>query len=79
MASKWIDERDMRFLLFEVFNIGETLLGKGRYADHDADTVNMTLDAAAKLAVNDIAPTYPDEVQRKPIEAVFKDGKVYAP
>ncbi|HEY9159940.1 MAG TPA: acyl-CoA dehydrogenase [Desulfomonilia bacterium] len=79
MASKWIDERDIRFLLHEVFNIGETLLGKGRYADHDADTVNMTLDAAAKLAVNDIAPTYPDEVQRKPVEATFKDGKVYAP
>jgi alkylation response protein AidB-like acyl-CoA dehydrogenase len=79
MASKWIDERDIRFLLFEVFNIGETLLGKGRYADNDADTVNMTIDAAAKLAVNEIAPTYPDEVQKKPVEATFKEGKVFAP
>jgi hypothetical protein len=27
----------------------------------------------------EIAPTYPDEVHRKPVEATFKDGKVYAP
>jgi len=79
MASLWIDVRDIKFQLFEVLKIQETLLGKGRYVDHDADTCNMVLDQAAKLAEQDIAPTYPDEVHRKPIEATFKDGKVYAP
>jgi alkylation response protein AidB-like acyl-CoA dehydrogenase len=79
MASKWVDERDMRFILHEVFNIQELLLGKAPFEDHDTDMVNMVLDAAAKFAENEIAPTYPDEVHRKPIEAVFKDGKVYAP
>jgi len=79
MASLWIDERDIKFQLYEVFNIGETILGKGRYADHDADMCNMVLDQAQKFAENDIAPTYPDEVHRKPVEAVFKDGKVFAP
>ena len=79
MASKWIDERDSRFVLYEVFNIGETLLGKAPFEDHDTDMVGMVLDAAAKFAENEIAPTYPDEVHRKPVEAVFKDGKVYAP
>jgi hypothetical protein len=78
MASKWVDERDMRFILHEVFNIQELLLGKAPFEDHDTDMVNMVLDAAAKFAENEIAPTYPDEVHRKPIEAVFKDGKVYA-
>ena len=79
MASQWVDLRDLKFILHEVFKIGEGILGKGKFADHDADMVNMVLDQAAKFTENDIAPTYPDEVQRKPVEAVFKDGKVYAP
>ncbi len=79
MASLWIDERDIKFQLHEVFNIGETLLGKGRYTDHDVDMCNMVLDQAQKFAEVEIAPTYPDEVHRKPVEAVFKDGKVFAP
>ena len=79
MASKWIDERDLRFLLHEVFQIGDELLGKGPYADHDTEVVNMVLSEAAKLAENAIAPTYPDEVQRKPVEAEFKDGVVKVP
>ncbi|MDD5169344.1 MAG: acyl-CoA dehydrogenase [Syntrophales bacterium] len=79
MASQWVDERDARFILHEVLNIGETLLGKAPFEDHDTDMVNMVLDAAVKFAENEIAPTYPDEVHRKPVEAVFKDGKVYAP
>jgi len=66
-------------LLFELFKIQEELLGKGQFADHDTDMVNMVLDAATKFAENEIAPTYPDEVHGKPVEAVFKDGKVYAP
>jgi hypothetical protein len=79
MASLWVDERDIKFQLHEVFNIGETLLGKGRYTDHDVDMCNMVLDQAQKFAEVEIAPTYPDEVHRKPVEAVFKDGKVFAP
>jgi len=79
MASLWIDERDIKFQLNEVFNIGETILGKGRYVDHDLDMCNMVLDQAQKFAEAEIAPTYPDEVHRKPVEAVFKDGKVFAP
>jgi hypothetical protein len=79
MASLWVDERDIKFQLHEVFNIGETLLGKGRYTDHDVDMCNMVLDQAQKFAEVEIAPTYPDEVPRKPVEAVFKDGKVFAP
>jgi hypothetical protein len=79
MASLWIDLRDIKFQLFEVFKMGETLLGKGRYADYDVDTCNMVLDQAAKFAEQEIAPTYPDEVHRKPVEATWKDGKVTTP
>ena len=79
MASQWVDERDLKFQLFEMFKIGETLLGKGRYVDHDVDMCNMVLDQAQKFAELEIAPTYPDEVQRKPVEAEFKEGKVIVP
>ena len=79
MVSQWVNERDYKFVLHEVFKIGDELLGKGPFQDHDADMVNMVIDAAAKLGENEIAPTYPDEVHGKPVEAVFKDGKVYAP
>ncbi len=78
MASQWIDERDIRFLLHEVFNIGD-LLGKAPFEDHDADMVNMVLTEAAKLTENEIAPTYPDEVQGKPVEVKFENGKVTVP
>jgi len=79
MSSLWVDERDSKFLLHEVLKIGENLLGKPPFEDHDVDMVNMVLTEAAKLTENEIAPTYPDEVQGKPVEAVFKDGKVYVP
>jgi alkylation response protein AidB-like acyl-CoA dehydrogenase len=79
MASLWVDLRDIKFQVFEVLKIGETLLGKGRYADFDVDTCNMVLDQAAKFSELELAPTYPDEVHRKPVEATFKDGKVTTP
>ncbi|MBN2283338.1 MAG: acyl-CoA dehydrogenase [Deltaproteobacteria bacterium] len=79
MASQWLDERDMRFLLHEVLKIGDELLGKARFSDHDADMVNMVLSEGAKYTENELAPTYPDEVHRKPVEVVFKDGNVYVP
>jgi alkylation response protein AidB-like acyl-CoA dehydrogenase len=70
--------RDMKFLIHEVFKI-ETLLGKPPYEDHDVDMINMVLTEGEKLTENEIAPTYPDEVNRKPVEARFENGKVYAP
>ena len=79
MASLWFDLRDIKFQLFEVFKIKETLLGKGRYVDFDVETCSMALDQAAKFAELEIAPTYPDEVHRQPVEATYKDGKVTTP
>ena len=78
MASQWVDERDMRFLIHEVFNIGE-LLGKAPFEDHDADMINMVITEAAKLTENEIAPTFPDEVQGKPVGVTFENGQVKVP
>ncbi|HOI06829.1 MAG TPA: acyl-CoA dehydrogenase [Deltaproteobacteria bacterium] len=68
----------MKFLIHEVFNIG-SLLGKAPFEDHDVDMINMVLEQGAKFAENEIAPTYPDEVNRKPVEARFENGQVFAP
>jgi len=68
----------MKFLIHEVFKIDE-LLGKAPYEDHDSDMIDMVLTEAEKLTENEIAPTYPDEVNRKPVEARFENGNVYAP
>jgi len=78
MASQWVDERDIKFLIHEVFKVDE-LLGKAPYEDHDADMLDMVLGEAAKLTENEIAPTYPDEVNRKPVEVKFENGKVTVP
>ena len=78
MASQWVDIRDVKFLIHEVLKIGD-LLGKPPYQDHDADMINMVLDEAKKLTENEIAPTYPDEVNGKPVEARFENGIVYTP
>lgn len=59
MTSKWVDERDLRFILHEVFNISEVILGKAPFEDHDKDMVNMVLDAAVKFAENEIAQLIP--------------------
>ena len=79
MASKWVDERDLKFVLHDVLDIDNKVLGKGPYADHDADMVDMVLTEAVKFAENEIAPTYPDEDHGKPIGAEFHDGKVTTP
>ena len=79
MASQWVDERDSKFILHEVFNIDENVLGKGLFADHDGDMVDMVLTEAAKFAENELAPYYADEERGEPIGAEFKDGKVTTP
>jgi hypothetical protein len=53
MASKWVDERDLRFILHEVFNISDDILGKAPIEDHDTDMVNMVIDAAVNFAENE--------------------------
>jgi alkylation response protein AidB-like acyl-CoA dehydrogenase len=49
--------RDLEFNLFEVLDIG-AVLGAGRYADLDADTVRTILSEAARLAEGPIAETF---------------------
>lgn len=79
MVSRWVSERDTKFLLHELLQIDDAILGKGPFAEHDAELVDMVVEAAAGFAEAHLAPQFPDEAHGKPVAAVFADGKVRAP
>ncbi|MDT5221759.1 MAG: hypothetical protein QOF15_3864 [Mycobacterium sp.] len=58
--------RDLEFNLFEVLDIG-AVLGTGRYADLDADTVRTILSEAARLAEGPIADSFAAADRNPPV------------
>jgi alkylation response protein AidB-like acyl-CoA dehydrogenase len=56
MANLLVDERDVKFILYEQLNI-EELCESERYAEFSREMFDMVLDAAQKLAEKEIAPT----------------------
>lgn len=75
MSNSLVNTRDQKFVLFEQIGI-EKLFAYEKYADYSAETVEMMLNEAEKLAVEAILPTY--DVGDKD-HAQLKDGKAYAP
>jgi alkylation response protein AidB-like acyl-CoA dehydrogenase len=75
MANLLVDERDVRFVLYEQLNI-EELCQSERYAEFSRDMFDMVLDAALKLAEKVLAPTN----ARGDAEGVrLEGGQVYVP
>lgn len=72
MAERFISERNMKFLLNEVFNVS-SLLQYPYYADHTPETFDMVLNTAMKMARDTLKPCF-SEVDKNP--PVFIDGKV---
>jgi alkylation response protein AidB-like acyl-CoA dehydrogenase len=66
MAEKFISERNLKFLLYEVFDI-ESLTHYEYYQDHNRNVFDMVLKAALKLAKNMLWPTFA-EMDRNPPE-----------
>lgn len=56
MANLVVDERDARFVLYEQLTI-EELAQAERYAEYSRELCDMVLDAAQKLAENEVWPT----------------------
>lgn len=56
MANLLVDERDVKFVLHEQLNI-EDLCRADKYAEFSRETFDMVLDAAQKLAENELWPT----------------------
>jgi alkylation response protein AidB-like acyl-CoA dehydrogenase len=72
VAARFFSERNLAFLLHEVFD-AEALTGYGYYRAHHRKTFDRVIKAASKLAKNLLYPVFM-EMDRKPPEWV--DGKV---
>ncbi len=59
MANLLVDERDMKFVLYEQLNI-EELCSAPKYSEFSREMFDMALEAAQKLAEKEIFPTNKD-------------------
>ncbi len=72
MAEKFFSERNLKFLLYEVFDTA-SLLKYPYYEEHSKEIFDMVLETAAKIGKDMLYP-YLEEMDKKPPE--FVDGKV---
>ena len=72
MASRFVSERNIKFLLYEVFDV-ESLTQYAYYSRHNRKLFDMVLKAALKLGKDMLFPIF-EEMDRKPPELV--DGEV---
>ena len=75
MASKFVSERNIKFLLYEVFDV-ESLTQYEYYSQHNRKMFDMVLKAALKLGKDLLFPIF-EEMDRKPPELVNGDVKVH--
>jgi len=75
MATKFISERNLKFLLYEVFD-AESLTKYEYYQEHTRKLFDMVLKAAVKLAKDLLWPTFA-EMDRNPPELVNGQVKVH--
>jgi len=72
MAEKFLSERNLKFLLYEVFDV-TSLLEHPYYQGHDRETFDMIFETAMKIGRDIIKPCL-EEMDQKPPE--FVDGVV---
>ncbi len=75
MPNLLVDERDVKFVLYEQLNV-EELCEAEKYSEFSREMFDMVLDAAQKLAEKELAPTNQDGDK---IGVVLKDGQVKVP
>ncbi|HPQ20491.1 MAG TPA: acyl-CoA dehydrogenase [Saprospiraceae bacterium] len=71
--SQYCSLDQLRFLLYEVFNVGE-LFKYERYQDHDVENFDILLDSIKDWSDKQLYPFF-REMDEKP--AYFEDGKVF--
>ncbi|MDO9515066.1 MAG: acyl-CoA dehydrogenase family protein, partial [Syntrophales bacterium] len=72
MAEKFVSEKNLKFLIHEVFDVSQ-LTQYPYFADHSGEVFDMVLDTALKMA-EDLYKPYFEEMDRLPVELV--DGRV---
>ena len=72
MAEQYINLKNIKFLLNEVYNIS-SLQQYDYYKDYDAEAINMTIDMAKQIGDTHLFPIYTEMDKNK---AFYRDGKV---
>ncbi|MBM3302683.1 MAG: acyl-CoA dehydrogenase family protein, partial [Deltaproteobacteria bacterium] len=75
MANLLVDERDVKFVLYEQLN-AERLCEAQVYSEFSRDMFDMALDSAQKLAENELWPANKDGDES---EVKLQDGRVRVP
>jgi butyryl-CoA dehydrogenase len=75
MASKFLSERNLRFLLYEVYDVG-SLTRYDYYREYDEKTFDMVLKATLELAEGVLWPIF-QEMDKNPPELVDDRIKVH--
>jgi butyryl-CoA dehydrogenase len=75
VATKFVSERNIKFLLYEVFDI-ESLTQYEYYSEHNRKMFDMVLKAAVKLGKDLLFPIF-EEMDRKQPELVNGEVKVH--
>ncbi len=75
MATKFVSERNIKFLLYEVFDV-ESLTKYEYYAEHNRKMFDMVLKAAVKLGKDLLFPLF-EEMDRNPPELVNGEVRVH--
>ena len=75
MANLFVDERDVKFVLYEQLDI-EQLSNTTKYAEYSKEVYDLVLEQAWKLAENEMAPTNRKGDQEG---CIWEDGKVSVP
>lgn len=72
MSEKFVSERNLRFLLYEVFD-ASSLLEYKRYAEHSREVFDMIFETALKLGRDLFKPTFREMDKNQP---EFVEGRV---
>lgn len=71
-----VDERDIRFTLFEQLQIDNSIMQLDAFKEYDRDTIDLVLDGLIQFATKTLAPTNQDGDSK---EAVYDQGSVRIP
>ena len=75
MATKFVSERNLKFLLYEVFDV-ESLTQYEYFQDHNRKTFDMVLKAAIKLGQDLLYPIF-EEMDRNQPELATGEVRVH--
>lgn len=75
MAEKFISDRNLKFLLYEVFDV-ESLLAYPRYADHSREVFEMVMETTMKMA-EDLFKPIASEMDKQAPEYVNGEVRVH--